>query len=95
MTTDGLRTRLATPADAVAIAAIYNEGIADRIATFRGGARRLVAGDVAPPWRHEPDLTPDLTDDGAHGRPRYVGEPHDQARQQPRCPPLCLRCDSS
>jgi L-amino acid N-acyltransferase YncA len=34
MTTDGLRTRLATPADARAIAAIYNEGIADRIATF-------------------------------------------------------------
>ena len=29
-----LSTRLATPADAVAIAAIYNEGIADRIATF-------------------------------------------------------------
>jgi L-amino acid N-acyltransferase YncA len=28
------RTRLATPADAAAIAAIYNEGIADRIATF-------------------------------------------------------------
>jgi L-amino acid N-acyltransferase YncA len=27
-------TRLATPADAPAIAAIYNEGIADRIATF-------------------------------------------------------------
>jgi L-amino acid N-acyltransferase YncA len=29
-----LSTRLATPADAAAIAAIYNEGIADRIATF-------------------------------------------------------------
>ena len=28
------RTRLATPTDAEAIAAIYNEGIADRIATF-------------------------------------------------------------
>ena len=28
------RTRLATPADAMAISAIYNEGIADRIATF-------------------------------------------------------------
>jgi L-amino acid N-acyltransferase YncA/glycerol uptake facilitator-like aquaporin len=34
LTTDSLRTRLATPADAEAIAAIYNEGIADRIATF-------------------------------------------------------------
>ena len=30
----GLRTRPATLADAAAIAAIYNEGIADRIATF-------------------------------------------------------------
>jgi len=29
-----IATRLATPADAAAIAAIYNEGIADRIATF-------------------------------------------------------------
>ncbi|HEY7869678.1 MAG TPA: arsinothricin resistance N-acetyltransferase ArsN1 family A [Methylomirabilota bacterium] len=33
------RTRLATPADAGAIAAIYNEGIADRIATFETEAR--------------------------------------------------------
>ena len=32
--TTALRTRLATPGDAPAIAAIYNEGIADRIATF-------------------------------------------------------------
>ena len=32
--TIGLRTRAATLADAAAIAAIYNEGIADRIATF-------------------------------------------------------------
>jgi phosphinothricin acetyltransferase len=32
--TGRLRTRLATPADATAIATIYNEGIADRIATF-------------------------------------------------------------
>src|SRR5206468_4392461 len=29
-----LTTRLAAPEDAAAIAAIYNEGIADRIATF-------------------------------------------------------------
>lgn len=34
MTTGVLRTRLADPTDAEAIAAIYNEGIADRIATF-------------------------------------------------------------
>jgi len=32
--TTELRTRAATLADADAIAAIYNEGIADRIATF-------------------------------------------------------------
>jgi L-amino acid N-acyltransferase YncA len=34
MTTGNVQTRLATPADATAIAAIYNEGIAERIATF-------------------------------------------------------------
>jgi len=34
MTADDLHTRLATPSDAADIAAIYNEGIADRIATF-------------------------------------------------------------
>ena len=34
MTTVALRVRLATPGDAAAIAAIYNDGIADRIATF-------------------------------------------------------------
>jgi phosphinothricin acetyltransferase len=34
MATSPIRTRLATPADAPAIAAIYNEGIADRVATF-------------------------------------------------------------
>jgi L-amino acid N-acyltransferase YncA len=34
MTTTSIRTRLATAADAAAIAAIYNEGIADRVATF-------------------------------------------------------------
>jgi L-amino acid N-acyltransferase YncA len=32
--TSGMHTRLATPTDATAITAIYNEGIADRIATF-------------------------------------------------------------
>ena len=34
MTTNDLQARVATPADAPAIAEIYNEGIADRIATF-------------------------------------------------------------
>ena len=41
----GLRTRAATLADAVAIAAIYNEGIADRIATFETEPRS--AGQIA------------------------------------------------
>ena len=40
-----LRTRPATPADAAAIAAIYNEGIADRIATFETEPRS--AADIA------------------------------------------------
>jgi L-amino acid N-acyltransferase YncA len=34
MMTARVTTRLATPADAATIAAIYNEGIADRVATF-------------------------------------------------------------
>jgi phosphinothricin acetyltransferase len=34
-----LRVRLATPADAAAIAAIYNEGIEDRVATFETAPR--------------------------------------------------------
>jgi L-amino acid N-acyltransferase YncA len=41
----GLRTRPATPADAAAIAAIYNEGIADRVATFETEPRS--ATDIA------------------------------------------------
>ena len=40
-----LRTRAATSADAAAIAAIYNEGIADRIATFETEPRS--AADIA------------------------------------------------
>ena len=43
--TTKLRTRTATPADAAAIAAIYNEGIADRIATFETEPRS--AGKIA------------------------------------------------
>ena len=43
--TTKLRTRTATPADAAAIAAIYNEGIADRIATFETEPRS--ATDIA------------------------------------------------
>jgi L-amino acid N-acyltransferase YncA len=40
-----LRARAATPADASAIAVIYNEGIADRIATFETEPRS--ATDIA------------------------------------------------
>jgi L-amino acid N-acyltransferase YncA len=36
-----METRLATPADAAAITAIYNEGIADRIATFETEPRSV------------------------------------------------------
>ena len=36
-----IRTRLATPADAAAITAIYNEGIADRVATFETEPRTV------------------------------------------------------
>jgi phosphinothricin acetyltransferase len=36
-----IRTRLATPADAATITAIYNEGIADRVATFETEARTV------------------------------------------------------
>ena len=40
-----MRMRAATVADAAAIAAIYNEGIADRIATFETEPRS--AGQIA------------------------------------------------
>ena len=43
--TTELSTRAATLADAAAIAAIYNEGIADRIATFETEPRS--AGQIA------------------------------------------------
>ncbi len=36
-----MRTRLATPADAAAITTIYNEGIADRVATFETEPRTV------------------------------------------------------
>jgi len=43
--TTEFRTRAATPADAAPIAAIYNEGIADRVATFEIEPR--TAGQIA------------------------------------------------
>ena len=45
MTSALLRTRPATPADAVAMVEIYNEGIVDRIATFETSPRS--ADDIA------------------------------------------------
>jgi phosphinothricin acetyltransferase len=44
-----MKTRLATPADAAAIAAIYNQGIAERIATFETEPRagRQIAAQLA------------------------------------------------
>lgn len=42
---EGLTTRLAQPADAAAIARIYNEGVGDRGATFETEPR--TAADVA------------------------------------------------
>jgi L-amino acid N-acyltransferase YncA len=41
MSAGPVRTRLATAADAAAIASIYNEGIADRIATFETEPRTV------------------------------------------------------
>ena len=49
--TTGLRTRGARPADASAIAAIYNEGIADRIATFETEPR--TPADIGAWFRRE------------------------------------------
>ena len=43
-----MRARAATPADAAAIARIYNHGIDDRVATFE--TRHRTADDVAR-WR--------------------------------------------
>ena len=45
--TTELKVRAATPADASAIAAIYNEGIADRIATFETEPR---SGEQVARW---------------------------------------------
>jgi len=53
-----LSTRLATPADAAAIAAIYNEGIADRIATFETEPRTTeqIATQLRDKGDHHPTL---------------------------------------
>jgi phosphinothricin acetyltransferase len=76
-------TRLATPADAAAIAAIYSEGIADRIATFETEPR--TAEQVAAQLIDKGDRFPTVVAerDGAiiawasagpyRGRPAYAG----------------------
>ena len=56
MTTIATSTRLATPADAVAIASIYNEGIADRVATFETEPR--TAEQIAAQLRDKGDRFP-------------------------------------
>src|SRR5215475_12014356 len=53
-----LSTRLATPADAAAIAAIYNEGIAERIATFETEPR--TAQQIATQLRDKGDRFPTI-----------------------------------
>jgi len=78
-----LSTRFATQADAEAIAAIYNEGIADRIATFETEPR--TAEQIATQLRDKGDHHPTLVaeQDGRvvawagasayRGRPAYAG----------------------
>jgi L-amino acid N-acyltransferase YncA len=56
MTAEILRTRLATVGDAGAIAVIYNEGIADRIATFETEPR--TEGQVAAQLADKGDRFP-------------------------------------
>lgn len=53
-----LSTRLATPEDAAAIAAIYNEGIAERIATFETESR--TAEEIATQLRDRGDRFPTI-----------------------------------
>jgi L-amino acid N-acyltransferase YncA len=58
-----IRTRLATRVDAAAIAAIYNEGIADRIATFETEPRTAeqIAGQIADKGDRYPTVVAERT----------------------------------
>src|SRR5262245_66436295 len=58
MTNAGLTVRLAMAADARAIAAIYNEGIADRIATFETEPRTVeqIAAQLADKGERYPTV---------------------------------------
>ncbi len=61
MTRGAITTRVATAADAAAIAAIYNEGIADRIATFETEPRtpEQIAGQLADKGDRYPTVVAD------------------------------------
>ena len=83
MTPGPLATRLAMPADAAAIAAIYNEGIADRIATFETEPR--TAAQIEVQLRDKGDRFPTVVAERAgrvvawatagpyRSRPAYAG----------------------
>ena len=78
-----LSTRIATPADAAAIAAIYNEGIADRIATFETEPRTaeqiakqlLDKGDRFPTIvaEHDGQIVAWASAGAYRARPAYAG----------------------
>jgi L-amino acid N-acyltransferase YncA len=58
MVSESYTTRLATTGDAAAIAAIYNQGIADRIATFETASR--TAEQIAALMRDKGDRYPTI-----------------------------------
>ena len=81
--TNNVSTRLATPEDAAVIAAIYNEGIADRIATFETEPRSTeqIATQLQQKGAHYPTV---VAEQGGHviawagasayrSRPAYAG----------------------
>ena len=82
MTTE-ITTRLATTADAAAIAGIYNEGIADRIATFETEPRTAeqIAAQITDKGDRFPTVVAELDGQivawasaGAYrSRPAYAG----------------------
>jgi L-amino acid N-acyltransferase YncA len=83
MTTTSIRTRLATAADAAAIAAIYNEGIEDRVATFETEPRtpQQIAAQLADKGERFPTVVAERDGQivawagaGAYrSRPAYAG----------------------
>jgi arsenate reductase (thioredoxin) len=82
-TRSGIITRLATAADAAAIASIYNEGIADRIATFETEPRaaEAIAAQLTDKGDRYPSVVADrdgqviawATAGPYRNRPAYVG----------------------